>query len=329
MSVRLQRRARRLVALYPRAWRERFGDEFEQLLLDDLRDRPWSAYRTLDITAHAALAHLAATGLAGRGRSPQTQVSRGLRTLGVISALFLAFAVGIWSELDIGWTWAAPTADGTRVAIVVMSTALMGLLGAAVLAAAIVGCAAVRAARHGLREQRLSLLVAIVCGVVLALGCAHFMSQWPGARHPAWGERSIVPPVLAQFGWAGTQWVTAYWLHPHALAMLPDHRLLWAIASPLLLIGTVAAALRTTRSISLSRAMTRTLAVIGAAAGVLAALFVTAAAGWILSAGTGPHEVFQAGSVDDVALIVLALALTASATITRRIAGGLRQPQSA
>ena len=329
MSARLQRRARRLVALYPRAWRARFGEEFEQLLLDDLRDRPRSPLRAADITAHAVLAHLTAAGVAGRGLSPQAQVARGLRTLGVIVALFLAFAVGIWSQLDIGWSWAPPAADATRGAIVVMSAALLGLLSAAVLATALVGCASVRAIRHGSTDQRLSLLLALVCGAILVLGCAHFMSQWPGGRHPAWGEHSPAPPVLAQFGWASTQWVTAYWLHPHALALLPGHRLMWAVISPLLLIGMVVAALHTTRSISLSPAMTRTLALIGAATGVLAALFVAAAASWILSAGTGPREVFQAGSVDDVVLIVLSLALAANAHVMRRVAGALRQLRSA
>jgi hypothetical protein len=102
VSFRLERRARRLVALYPRRWRERFGDEFEQLLLDELHDRPRSAQRTADIVVHAALAHLTIAGLAGRGLAPDLRVARGLRALGAVIALFLVVAIGIWSGLDVG-----------------------------------------------------------------------------------------------------------------------------------------------------------------------------------------------------------------------------------
>jgi hypothetical protein len=324
VSSSLERRAHRLVALYPRPWRERFGDEFEQLLLDELHDHPRSLRRTADVTAHATLAHLTHAGLVGRGLAADAQTSRGLRALGAVVALFLVVATAIWSGLDVGWTWAAPTAQGTRVAIITMSVALLGMFGLVAVAAVLIGPSVARALRHGSAAHRWPLLVLTVCGLAFAIGCVHFASQWPGGRKPGWGQHSIVPAGLARFAWAGTQWVTAYWLHPDALRTLPDHRLMWSVLSPLLLIATAVAAFAATRSLIVSPAITRALAVTAAVAGMLGALFVVGAASWILSAGTGPRQVFQPGSVDLIALVVLALALVGGAHIMSRLAAAYR-----
>jgi hypothetical protein len=50
-----ERRARRLLHWYPERWRARYGDEFTQLLIDDINDQPHSWRRTLN-TAHRGLA---------------------------------------------------------------------------------------------------------------------------------------------------------------------------------------------------------------------------------------------------------------------------------
>lgn len=44
-----ERRAQRLVRWYPRDWRRRYGEEFTQLLADDIEERPRSWRRTLDV----------------------------------------------------------------------------------------------------------------------------------------------------------------------------------------------------------------------------------------------------------------------------------------
>jgi hypothetical protein len=38
-----------LLRWYPRAWRARYGEEFTELLLADLAERPRSAARTADV----------------------------------------------------------------------------------------------------------------------------------------------------------------------------------------------------------------------------------------------------------------------------------------
>lgn len=53
------RRARRLLHWYPKEWRLRYGEEFTQLLTDDISDRPRSWHRTLDVTRSGLAAQIA------------------------------------------------------------------------------------------------------------------------------------------------------------------------------------------------------------------------------------------------------------------------------
>jgi hypothetical protein len=46
---RTERRARRLLRWYPEAWRRRYGEEFVELLIADIEERPRSRRRTLDL----------------------------------------------------------------------------------------------------------------------------------------------------------------------------------------------------------------------------------------------------------------------------------------
>jgi hypothetical protein len=52
-------RARRLVRWYPKEWRVRYGEEFTQLLTDDISERPRSWRRTLDVARSGLAAQMA------------------------------------------------------------------------------------------------------------------------------------------------------------------------------------------------------------------------------------------------------------------------------
>ena len=65
-----RRRAERLLAGYPTAWRARYGEEFVELLLADIEERPRSWRRTADVVANGGLARLRVAGLAGRILEP-------------------------------------------------------------------------------------------------------------------------------------------------------------------------------------------------------------------------------------------------------------------
>jgi hypothetical protein len=59
------RRARRLVRWYPKEWRARYGEEFTQLLADDISERPRSWHRTLDVARSGLAAQMAQRQLTG------------------------------------------------------------------------------------------------------------------------------------------------------------------------------------------------------------------------------------------------------------------------
>ena len=81
-----QRRARRLLRLYPRAWRNRYGEEFEQLLIADIDERPRSGSRTLDVFRSGSLARLAQAGLASDVLDPARQLRAGVVSIGFVAA---------------------------------------------------------------------------------------------------------------------------------------------------------------------------------------------------------------------------------------------------
>ena len=58
-------RAARLVRWYPRAWRARYGEEFTELLIAELAERPRSPSRTADVIRGGLVARLADAGLCG------------------------------------------------------------------------------------------------------------------------------------------------------------------------------------------------------------------------------------------------------------------------
>jgi hypothetical protein len=90
-----ERRARLLVRCYPPAWRVRYGDEFVQLLIDEMSDRPHSLSRTVDVLRSGLVARLASAGLTGDTLEAQQQVRAGLGALSLAVSAFLAAGVAI------------------------------------------------------------------------------------------------------------------------------------------------------------------------------------------------------------------------------------------
>jgi hypothetical protein len=54
-----ERHARRLLRWYPKGWRQRYGDEFTEVLIADIGERPRSRRRTLDIVRRGLAARIA------------------------------------------------------------------------------------------------------------------------------------------------------------------------------------------------------------------------------------------------------------------------------
>jgi len=243
-------RAERLLRWYPASWRDRYGAEFTELLIADLAERPRDWRRSADVARSGVLARLGAAGLASH---PAGTARAGLATLACACAVFLTFAAAMWAQLAIGWQWAPPATRATRVAMIVMSGAMLLLAVLAVLAVIPAGWAGLRAIRHRRgRDLRGPALLAGAGALVLAVGGRHFGNGWPGTGGHWWPHQGLVPGGVAAFGWASTLSVTSYWAHPAALASFPAAEVAWMVVSPAAICCLVTGTIRLLRRLELS-----------------------------------------------------------------------------
>jgi hypothetical protein len=324
-------RAARLLRWYPRSWRDRYGDEFSELLISDIEERPRSAARWFDVARGGLVARLANAGLAGcplpapdvGAVTPQMryrQVGASLGSLSCVLAVFLTVAAALWSELVIYRQAPSPLpapAAAELVATNVISAAMLALLALAVLAALpVLATLAVRflaADRAGCKAALFSpAAVLLACVAFLFIGGRHFGNGWPGTG----GHGSFVPAGLAAFEWATSLSVSAYWAHPASFfALFPRAEVCWMAASPIALAAAVMAAATLVRRAGLSpRVLAFEVRAAAAACGIMMAVF-GAAALWVTTSGGShpangaPRPPFHAGLIDLACTGVLAVAL--------------------
>ena len=335
-----RRRAGRLLRWYPRPWRDRYGEEFTELLVADIADRPGCRARTLDVARGGILARLAAAGLAGCALAPAAAPGPGdlaaarsrhlaasLATLGAASAVFLVIGAAQSSQLLVSWVWAAPAAGGAGPAPSAGRAATLGTLaGLAVLLALgllaalpVLAATAARLARPRFRGQRgrlawpAAVLAAALAGLVT--GGRSVENNWTGTG----GLHSPVPGGVAAFTWAVTLFVSAYWAHPGLLAAFPGPERAWMAVSPFLLAAAVACAVLLVCRAGLSPRAARFEAGLGAAGCVVMTAVTAVCLAWLGAAGplAGSRGMFHAGWVNVACTAVLALALLTGARAAR------------
>ena len=93
-----ERRAARLLRWYPKGWRDRYEEEFVELLISDMAERPRSLSRTLDVARGGIVARLADAGLCG---FPAAEIAW-------MAASPLALGGAIWAVAAARWAsrWA-------------------------------------------------------------------------------------------------------------------------------------------------------------------------------------------------------------------------------
>jgi hypothetical protein len=304
------RRAKRLLRCYPRVWRARYGEEFTQLLIDDISERPRSLTRTADVVRTGLLARVASAGLAGDTLEPQQQIRSGLAAVGCALIAFLTFGVAIWSQLTIGWQWSAPDAPATKAAMLVMSAAILVFAMLALLAAIPLAWTLCRTCVRGRARGLVSPVISVVVGTaVLVIGSMHFGHGWPGTGGHPWAGRDVVPVGVARFCWAATLWITSYWAHPGALASFPTSEVAWMVVSPIALLAVLIGAAKTLRRLPFSPRVLRYESWLGTAAALAMAGFLAGASSWIISGGPAPRGLFRVGAIDSVGVAVMAAAL--------------------
>jgi hypothetical protein len=305
-----ERHAERLLRCYPRAWRERYGEEFAALLMEEWSERPRCARRTADVMASGLVARLSGAGMTGGLLDCAAQARASLAALVCTLAAFLALGVSMWAQLTIGWQWSAPDTTGTAIAVVVMTGAVIVFATLAAVAAAPVVWAVLRA--FGLRQAqglgRPMLLIASGLGVVV-VGSRHFGNGWPGTGGHPWAHQGLVPGGVAAFSWASTLSVTSYWAHPGALSAFPLTEVAWMIASPMAMITVAVGCAKSVRRAHLSARVLRTEMVLGQLAVGVMVLFVVAAGLWMLNGDPGSRGLFAIGAIDRFALIAMVACL--------------------
>jgi hypothetical protein len=305
-----ERHAGRLLRCYPRAWRERYGEEFAALLMEEWSERPRCARRTVDVVASGLVARLSGAGMTGGSLDSAAQARASLAALVCTLAAFLALGVSMWAQLTIGWQWSAPDTTGTSIAVVIMTGAVIVFAALAAVAAAPVVWTVLRALgrRQAQSLGRPILLIAVGLGVVV-VGSRHFGNGWPGTGGHPWAHQGLVPGGVAAFSWASTLSVTSYWVHPDALSRFPLTEVAWMLASPIAMVTVAVGCAKTIRRAHLSARVLRTEMVLGQLAVGAMLLFVIAAGLWMLNGVSGSRGLFAIGAIDRFALIAMVACL--------------------
>ena len=218
----VRRRAARLLSCYPREWRARYGEEFTELLMAEMEERPHSFRRVLDVARGGFVARLAVAGVAGQPLDRRTQPGRCLVTLGATVSCFLVLALALWAQLTIGWQWAWPSSVPTELAMVIMTVAVVLVAALFVAAAAPILALALAAILRGRGRPLLRPMLLVVLGLaLLVIGTHHFANGWPGTGGHSWTHQGLVPGGVAAYAWASTLFVTSYSAPPGRAGALP------------------------------------------------------------------------------------------------------------
>jgi|SRR5580700_2506251 hypothetical protein len=312
------RRASRLLRWYPKAWRSRYGEEFAELLIADISERPRSRPRTADVVRGGIVARLAAAGLCGRTLEASAQARTSLTSLGCCAAIFVGFGTAMWSQLTIGWQWSEPDAAATTVAMVVMSAAILAFLVLALAAAVPVLWSAGSRLARGRRQGLLGpAVLTAACAVIMFVGSRHFGNGWPGTGGHPWARQGLVPGGVAAFSWASTLSVSSYWAHPSALASFPAAELAWMALSPLVMVGLVGGGAALVRRTELSARVLDFEIRLGNAACAAMAVFLGGCCAWIVDGGPGPRNLFHPGAIDTAGAVVMTIAFVAARQAAR------------
>jgi hypothetical protein len=317
-------RAARLLRWYPKAWRSRYGEEFTELLICDIAERPRSRSRTADVIRGGIVARLADAGLSGYAPEPAAQVRASLASLACSAAVFLGFGGAVWSQLTIGGQWSKPDTAGT-VAAVVMSGAMGIFAVLALLAALPVTCSVVSRLARGAPRGLLGPSALFLAGLAVVLvGGRHFGNGWPGTGGHSWAHPGLVPGGVAAFTWASTLSVSSFWAHPAALAAFPALELAWMALSPLAVACVVTGAAAAVRRTELSPGVLGFEIRLGIAACVTMAVFLAGCCAWITDRVPGPGNLFHPGAIDVAGAAVMAAALAVARQAARRARAGAR-----
>ncbi len=213
------RRARRLLRWYPRAWRERYGEEFVDHLGQEFTDRPVDLGRSVNVAYKGLVARVSDLGLSNSGVSLGGQTRAALGTSLAFVALMVVIMLNFWSRAMLAWSGRRyhpiPVSATTGILTVAMGLLVLEL-ATVVLAVAVL---VVRQALRG-RARRLvvpSTLAATSGGFILYVArdlpslLAPYIDHADGLRGMSLSQPGTVITNLAQVTWELTQRWVAPW----------------------------------------------------------------------------------------------------------------------
>jgi hypothetical protein len=209
------RHARRLLRWYPAAWRERYGDEFVDLMEQEVTDNPKSSGRTLNIAYKGASARLSELGVVGVTVNPRNQTTAVIASTFFVATAFLAIAVDTWSGAMLTWNLgrqaSLPVTFGAGAL-----TALTAVIALALIA--IFGILTWLSARRiGQRQAKgligpWSLILVMMAFIIYSVHNAlHFVIARGGIQ---WTNAGEAVKQLAGASSAVISTITRTWVHP-------------------------------------------------------------------------------------------------------------------
>lgn len=282
-------RAGRLLRWYPRAWRDRYGDEFLALLGEEIDEQPRSWRREVDVRWHGVRARLAVAGL---GELP-VRDRNAMRIAQTVSlSCVLGCLISLWSQILRGGGSAesyGPSVTSMRIVLLVTFAAI-GLR--AVAASRTVATRLRRATADGKARALGPPLLSI--GIGATLFSAGFAAVWL-PQHSA-----ITPAGITT---TATESISTYWLHPGLLSEVPGAQIAWMVISPLALALVVAGSIGLRRVLD-DEALTGRPAAASIPVVLLPALLTSA--WWVVSSQHFQRSNLRAGTLDVVMIALMA-----------------------
>lgn len=308
-------RAHRLLRWYPKEWRSRYGEEFVELLVADMEERPQSRRRALNVALNGIMARSAAAGLGGQPLDSADDLHRvrprhlvpAHRRMAVVATQHHGHVVGhgrhVGGDRDLRRT--------------------LHRRGLSVLWS--VGR---RLGRDRTGPFVRPLLLTIGGFGVLLIGTHHFANGWPGTGGHAWVHQGMVPGGVAAYAWASTLFVTSYWAHPIALSGVPIGEVAWMVVGPAALIAALVGTAKLVRRLELSSRVLHYERRLAYGATLAMATFLTGAGMWVFDGGPGPRNLFHVGAIDVVDLVAMTLAIAMAGQAVHRVGLGARRLSS-
>ena len=314
------RRAQRLLRLYPKAWRERYGPEFVDLMEQEIAETPRSLRRTSNIISKGVIARFNDAGLTGLTIDTSEQSRAGVATMFVAVVMFMSLALHFWSEGMLNWNALNQASIAVSLwlgAVTTLSVVLAVMI--LVVFASLVGSAIMKVATGKSKGVRGPL--SLVAGMIVLVGySAHNALQYVIARggiqwtHPGQAVKQVAGAVYAI-----TDNVIRVWLSPsQQLVSFSD--LVYAL-TPLALVffaSGVATLIRRSEFFSLSNRTGRVATISFATTMVL---YLIGWAGWLIA--TGPGKTIFGGTItassQNVEYGAMVLMAILAVQITRRL----------